>query len=458
MPAIVLHPSSYRDPAGFLFYNDGGLYRQVNKIFAGDFLQFTNGGLYQQLVQNHLLIPHQVINQNFTGSNNWHQTVKPEIIPFISFPYEWSFDMLKDAALLTLQLAQEAMNFGMMLKDASAYNIQLHKGKMIFIDSLSFEAWNETKPWIAYRQFCQQFLAPLALMHYHKTALQNLLLAYPEGLPVEVAAKLLPWKSKLHLHTYLHLHLHGKMANKKNNNEDGKQHFSANKMKNLLQSLTQAVQSYHLSATSGVWSGYYNEALQRDDYVAQKKEIIAEWLSQLQIKTAIDIGANEGNFSLLLAEKNIDVIAADFDHYSINRLYTQVKTDGITNIHPLVMDFTLPSPAIGVNNQERESFLNRTRFDLVLALAVVHHLAIGKNVSFENIAALFSKLGRRLIVEFIPKADEKNVLMLRQKKDLYEWYSLENFMTAFEKYFTITTRQKVGGTERTLFLMVANEA
>ncbi len=458
MPAIVQHPSSYRDPAGFLFYSDGVLYRQVNKIFAGDFLQFTEGGLYQQLVQTNLLIPHQVVNLNFTLSKNWHQTVQPEIIPFISFPYEWSFDMLKDAALLTLRLAQEAMNFGMMLKDASAYNIQLHKGKMIFIDSLSFEAWNETKPWIAYRQFCQQFLGPLAVMHYHQTAMQTLLLAYPDGVPVEVAAKLLPWRSKLHLHTYLHLHLHSKMATKKNNREDSREHFSAGKMKNLLQSLIQAVQSYQLGATSGVWSGYYNEALQRDDYVAQKKEIIAAWLSQLQIKTAIDIGANEGNFSLLLAEKNIEVIAADFDHYSINRLYAQVKARGIKNILPLVMDFTSPSPAIGVNNQERESFLNRTKVDLVLALAVVHHLAIGKNVSFDSVAAMFSKLGGQLIVEFIPKTDEKIQLMLQQKKDLYEWYSLENFMAAFEKYFTVTTYQKVGGTERILFLMAAHEA
>src|SRR5436305_5024942 len=159
------HPSSYRDPSGFLFYYEGVLYRQVNLVFKNDFDLFISGGLYHQLVEKNLLASHQTLSKNFTGSPDFYLTLQPEFIRFITYPYEWCFDMLKDAALVTLQAAREALNFGMMLKDASAYNIQWQNGKMKFIDSLSFEKYREEEPWIAYRQFCQQFFAPLALMH-----------------------------------------------------------------------------------------------------------------------------------------------------------------------------------------------------------------------------------------------------------------------------------------------------
>src|SRR5215211_487772 len=180
----IKHPSSYRDPSGFLYYHNNSLYRQVNKSYQEHFEQFISGALYQHLVNQQLLISHQQINVNYLDDTDWYQTIQPELVPFISYPYEWCFDMLKDAALTTLLVAQESMVYNMMLKDASAYNVQWHKGKMIFIDSLSFEKYDDTKPWIAYRQFCEHFLAPLALMHYRKWPLQNLWLAYPDGFPL----------------------------------------------------------------------------------------------------------------------------------------------------------------------------------------------------------------------------------------------------------------------------------
>ena len=156
--SFIHHPSSYRDPAGFIFSKNGVLYRQVNKVFSKDFDFFLTSGCYEKLVNKGMLIPHEVINENLTGDKEWYTTLQPAPIPFISYPYEWSFDMLKDAALLTLDLLKEAMDLGMILKDATPYNIQWHSGKLIFIDSLSFEQYDETKPWIAYRQFCECFL------------------------------------------------------------------------------------------------------------------------------------------------------------------------------------------------------------------------------------------------------------------------------------------------------------
>jgi 2-polyprenyl-3-methyl-5-hydroxy-6-metoxy-1,4-benzoquinol methylase len=453
MASFEPHPSSYRDPSGFLFMQDGVLYRQVNKSFREAFEQFQRSGLSQHLVSKEALLPYEIINQNLTGSGDWFLTLKPELIPFISYPYEWCFDMLKDAALTTISLAQEAINYNMLLKDASAYNLQWHKGRMQFIDTLSFEPYNEKQPWIAYRQFCEHFLAPLALMHYLKEPLQPLQLSYPDGIPLQVAKKFLPAKSRWNLHVYLHLHLQAKLAAKATAKEEKKVAFSKVKMLQLLKSLQQAIGSFSLDQSSGVWSAYYDEACQREDYVQQKKEIIDEWISSLNIQSAIDVGANEGEFSLLLAKKGVQVISADFDHYSINRLYKKIKQDGIHNLHPLVLDLSNPSPAVGVNNEERTSFLQRSDCDLVLALALIHHLAIGKNIDFTKIAKLFRSLGKMLIIEFVPKEDEKIALMLQHKPDVYNWYTNENFLSAFSAHYQLIAKEKVGNSGRTVYLM-----
>lgn len=457
LSSFTSHPSSFRDPSGFLFYKNGNLYRQVNQFFKADFDAFISGGLYTHLVEKNILIPHHTIPENLTGAEEWYQTLQPEIVPFISYPYEWCFDMLKDAALKTLEAAKEALHFGMLLKDASAYNLQWHKGQMMFIDSLSFEKYNEQKPWIAYRQFCQHFFAPLALMHYLKEPLQHLLIAYPEGIPVHIAKKLLPFKSKLNLHSYLHLHLSGLAATKKVSSNELNKPFSIQKMKNLLRSLEEGIRSFYLNAHAGVWSNYYKEAFERENYIAQKKIIISDWAAALQFSSVFDAGANEGEFSELLLNKATYIVSADLDHYSINKLYNTIKQKAISNIYPLLLDLSNPSAAIGVNNMERAAFLKRGKTDLVLALALIHHLAIGKNIPFSNIASLFNQLGRLLIIEFIPKQDEKVAVMLSQKKDVYHWYTQENFLAAFSKYYTVIKLKEVAASNRTLYLMEAYE-
>ena len=456
MSSFSQHPSSYRDPSGFIFYHDGQLYRQVNQCFRDDFDTFISGGLFDHLTGKKLLISHQAIPHNLTGTVEWYQTLKPESIAFISYPYEWCFDMLKDAALLTLELAREAMKKHMMLKDASSFNVQWHDGRMVFIDTLSFERYNEQRPWIAYRQFCEHFFAPLALMHYLQTPLQGMLMAYPDGIPLSVARKLLPFKSRFNLHTYLHLHLNASVANKKQEQQVNKP-FSKQKMENLLRSLEEGIRSFSLDRTSGVWSDYYDEALQRNEYIEHKKKLVAEWTNKLQWSTAFDAGANEGEFTSLLKQKAKLIISADFDHYSINNLYKKIIKDGTSNVCPLLIDLSNPSPAIGVNNTERSSFLQRIRADLIMALALIHHLCIGKNIPFSHVAKMFRQAGRYLLIEFVPKTDEKVQLMLANKKDVYDHYNEQDFINEFETYFTILSKQAIAGSGRTLYLMEAHE-
>ena len=452
--SFMHHPASYRDPSGFIFIKEAVLYRQVNQNFKEHFDHFISSGCYESLVKKNLLLPHEIINENLTGSGEWYLTLKPEHIPFISYAYEWSFNMLKDAALLTLQLLKEVMGYGLVLKDATPYNIQWHQGKFIFIDTLSFEKYNEQEPWIAYRQFCEGFLSPLLLMHYSRIQLQQLQLAYPDGIPLAVTSSLLPGRSKYSLHTYLHIHLHARISSKNLSNSKQSTNFSKQKLLNLVASLESLIIRLKPPEQKSAWSEYYNEASQRKDYLQHKKEIIQHWVENLpDIKTAIDLGANDGAFSKLLAAKGINVLTADFDAGCINNLYNDIKKTGEINIQPLVVDLSNPSPATGVNNEERSSFIDRCPVDLVMGLALLHHLAIGKNIPFPLIADLFQRIGKTLIIEFIPKEDEKIKGMLKDKRDIYNNYTEENFTSAFSRYFIIQKKQPVGNSGRILYLM-----
>lgn len=448
------HPSSYRDPSGYIFEVGGDIYRQVNSSFKEDFDLFMNSGCYDNLRKKGLLIPHQIISANLTGDTNWYATIKPERIEYISYPYEWPFDMLKDAALLTLQVLKESLTYGMIIKDATPFNIQWHNGKLIFIDTLSFEKYNEEKPWVAYRQFCESFLSPLLLMHYSKKSIPELLLAWPEGIPLSITKSFLPWQSRFSLHTYLHIYLHSTVSQKKVNTASKKIKFSKQKLVNLTNSLEGLIRKLKPPGSKTTWDTYYDEAAQRGVYLEKKKEIIQHWIAGISgLKNGADLGANDGEFSKLLAEKATSVVAVDFDANCINRLYNQIKEKGLYKIQPLIMDLAKPSPLLGLNNTERDSFLSRTKVNLAFALALVHHLAIGKNIPLPKIAEFFSAITAKLIIEFVPMEDEKVQEMLVNRKNIFTDYNELHFEEAFSYYFKIIKKEEITGSKRSLYLM-----
>ncbi len=446
-------PSSYRDPSGYVFTYKNEIYRQVNNSFSRDWEHFFKSGLYENLVAENLLVAQETVNENLTGDASWFLTLKPERIGVISYPYEWCFSMLKDAALLTLTLALKALDFDMTLKDASAYNVQFYKRRMIFMDTLSFERYHEGDPWIAYRQFCEHFLAPLALMHYTRLPLSTLFLSYPDGLPLPMAAKLLPWTSKLNPLLYLHIHLHANLSAKATGNSK-KTTLRKEGLVNLLKGLQSLITGFRLTERATTWGAYYEEAETRPDYLSEKKAAVSGWLKKSsEAKTVIDIGGNRGEFSALAAMQGHSVVCADAEHEAIERLYGQIKEQRISNLLPLCLDFTHPSPPLGVNNEERPSFFERAASDLGFALAIVHHLAIGKNVPFELIAKMCAALCKTLIVEFVAKEDDKVQLLLQTKKDVYAWYNEENFVAAFGKHYNVVEKQRLTSSPRTLYLM-----
>ena len=214
-----ISPGSFRDRSGFVFLSEGQLLRQINKDYASTYDQIISSGLYSELIGKHFLIEHEEVSINNALSSDAYKVIKPRLIPFICYPYEWCFSAYKNAALLTLKIQKTAFEYGMTLKDASAYNIQFIDCKPILIDTLSFERYNEGEPWVAYRQFCQHFLAPLSLMSYKDIRLSQLMRVFIDGLPLDLVSGLLPFRTKTKFYLLSHIHLHSKAQTRYANKE-----------------------------------------------------------------------------------------------------------------------------------------------------------------------------------------------------------------------------------------------
>ncbi len=444
-------PSSYRDTDGFVFEKHGQVYRFIHPRYETHYNRLMKSGLYNELVLRGWLIAHGEIDDKNNMGLGEGRVIHPEQIPFISYPYEWSFAMWQDAALLTLKIAIAALENEIILKDATPFNIQFSNGRPVFIDTLSFENYEPGKPWIAYRQFCECFLAPLLLMHYCHPSTNKLFTVYPNGIPLDVLSSLLPKRSRWNVNTFLHIHLQSKITgNKKqtpNNNKLSKQ-----KLEILLKGLTGYVQKLSPKKIKTNWDDYYTDTISRDNYLLEKTKLVHSFYAGLEFTSVIDLGANNGHFSLLFDNKKT-VIATDADPNCINSLYLKIKKEKISNILPLVIDLITPSPAIGWNNAERDAISKRLKARLVLALALVHHLAITNNVPFRLIADWLGSMTNYLIIEFIPRDDEKVKLMLQNREDIFEEYTPENFKATFSDKFQILKEKKIGNTNRILYLM-----
>lgn len=452
-------PGSFRDPSGFVFLSSGKLYRQINKVCRGDYELLMHSGLFDELVGSGQLVPHKETAKELTNDEDEYRIIEPEKIPFISYPYEWCFSQLKDAALLVLEIQKKALKHGMSLKDASAYNVQFKESKPIFIDTLSFEKYEEGKPWVAYRQFCQHFLAPLALMRYSHISLNQLFRVYLDGVPLDVASALLPLKTRLSFSLQAHIHLHARIQKKYSATPVKiERKISKFNLEALLDSLMSFINGLKFRPTGTEWAEYYDNTNYSAEGISHKKEIIEKFLTKIKPETVWDLGANTGLFSRIASQKSIRTIAFDIDPSAVEKNYLKSKTDDEKFMLPLVMDVTNPSPGIGWNNEERSSLFERGPADCAFGLALIHHLAISNNTPFEKIASFFSKTANYAIVEFIPKTDSKVQKLLATRKDIYTRYNQQCFEEEFGRYFHVLEHHKINKSERTLYLLKKNVA
>jgi ribosomal protein L11 methylase PrmA len=412
-------------------------------------------GLYRELTEKRLLIAHDEVDALPRVSATAYRVIRPELVSLISYPFEWSFSQYKDAALLTLAVERQALRRGMSLKDCSAYNVQFHEGRPIFIDTLSLEQYHEGRPWVAYRQFCQHFLAPLALMSLTDIRLGQLCRTNLDGIPLDLATRLLPWRSRVRFGLALHLHLHGLVqhsdAQTRESGSPGR--FSQSAMLGLIASLESTVQGLSWKPGRSTWVAYSKESTYSPDQVDWKGRFIAEFLELVRPASVWDLGANTGNFSRLASERGIPTVAFDFDPACVEVNYREVKKRQETKLLPLLVDLLNPSPACGWVNRERTSIFQRGRPELVLALALIHHLAIAGNLPLENIAEFFSDLAPWLVIEFVAPDDSQVQRLIAQRKGVHHPYDQTRFETCFKRYFSIQEIRPIPPGGRILYLM-----
>jgi len=450
--------ASFRDPSGFLFEQGGSVYRQVNQRYQENYDQLMGSGLYAALTKARLLIPHEEDDIEFPEPQIAYKVIRPQQLDFISYPYEWSFSQLKDAALATLKIHKRALEFGMALKDASAYNIQFVAGKPTLIDTLSFEIYPEGAPWVAYRQFCQHFLAPLVLMAYCDVRLSQLLRVYIDGIPLDLASKLLPRRTRLNPGMAMHIHLHAsaqqRYADKAVDKSSVTRQMSKTQMLGLIDSLESNLRKLHWQPQGTEWADYYETAEHySENALAHKRELVRSYLDQIQPRNVWDLGANVGMFSRLASEQGILTVAFDVDPGAVERNYLDCKKAKEKNLLPLVSDLTNPSPGLGWHSRERMSLLERGPAEVVLALALIHHMAIANNVPLPLLAAFFAEVGKYLIIEFVPKGDSQVELLLASREDIFDSYDEASFEAVFSQSFTILRAEKIRDSQRKLYLM-----
>lgn len=456
--------SSFRDPNGFVFSHNNIIYRMISLSGEKDYELLIQSGLYGELTKKKSLLKHEEISNSKLKNilkkiykEKFYKIIRPEQIPFISYPYEWSFSQLKKAALATLEIQKIALIHGMSLKDCSAYNIQFIKNSPVFIDTLSFEKYKENEPWPAYGQFCRQFLASLVLMNYKDISLNQLLKVNLDGIPLRLTAKLLPLKSFFSFTTLLNIHLHSR-AEKVLGSENIKiKKVSKHSLLGIIDSLESAIKSMHIKHMDSEWTKYYNTNEYPMEALNQKIQIVSELLDKINPKTVWDIGANTGVFSRIASKKSDYVISIDIDAYSVEKNYNECIRERTDNVLPLCIDITNPSSGIGWSNLERMSLIQRGPADAVLALALLHHLIVGNNLSFELLAEFFKKICKYLIIEYVPREDPRAKQLMLLRKDIFTDYSENTFKSNFSKYFTIKFRTIINGTDRVIYLMKRKE-
>ncbi len=459
-PAPARDPGSFRDPSGFVYRRDGRLHRQINHSFATDWDDLVASGLLGNLQERGILVRHDAADLAVAADPaSAHAVITPDPIDFISYPYEWSFGMLRDAALLTLEAQAVAAAAGFTLRDATAYNVQFRDGRPILIDTLSFERAEPGAPWIAYRQFCEHFLAPLALMSKRDVRLGLMLRDHIDGIPLDLAARLLPGRSRWNLGLGPHIHAHARaqarFADRGTEAATAARRASVSPLRQraLIDSLQRTVRKLDWTPAGTEWADYAENTSYGDDATAVKDDLVRRFLDEAGGEVVWDMGANTGRYSRIATGLGRRVVAWDVDPAATERHYRLIRRDDTTSVLPLVLDLANPSPGLGWAGHERRSVAERSNADVVLALALIHHLAIGRNIPLDRVAAYFASIAAGLVIEFVPKDDPMVGKLLATREDVFPDYTVEGFRAAFGIHYDIAGEATVTGTTRVLFRM-----
>jgi ribosomal protein L11 methylase PrmA len=449
---------SFRDPSGTVLVAADRVFRTVMPIAAADYENTRRTGIVEELVARGLVVDERPVSKDVLGAVGEvaSYVIEHPKLPFISYPYEWCFHALKDAALLHLDVHLRCLERGVTLSDASAFNIQFRGPSPIFIDTLSFRPYREGAIWTAHRQFCDHFLNPLLLRSLLGIPHNAWYRGSMDGIPVEHLANALPFTAKLSWNVIKHVVLHSlfeKMSTKdrpvKAINEV---RLPLGAFQHILTGLREWVST--LVPKDGgktVWRDYAEVNSYSDDEARKKTQFVKEFAAAVRPSLLCDLGCNTGEYSKAALHAGAQLaIGFDFDVGALERAYLRAKAEKL-NLLPLHLDATNPSPSQGWAQNERKGMRERLAADAVLALAFVHHVAVAKNVPLDYVVDWLIGLAPTGVIEFVQKDDPMVGELLRLREDIFSDYSEENFERAVRARARIHRVEQVSATGRKLY-------
>jgi hypothetical protein len=444
-------PGSFRDPSSRVYRVGGEVGRILSTQGQTDWRAFSASPLLERWTTDGRMIATAEV-----ATSDEHVELRHQVIPFWSYPYEWSFSMLRDAALLQLELQTEALEHDLTLKDATSYNIQFNKGRPVFIDVGSLRPLEPGEPWLGYRQFCRLFLFPLMIRAYADIPFQPMLRGSLDGVPAETARALLRgsrvWRPGVLADVVLQARANRTAASRDVRREMKEAGFNKEMILTNLRRLTKVVAKLKWEPEISTWSDYTkcgHVATQR----TAKEAFVRTVAGARQRALAWDLGANDGFFSRLLAEHSDTVVAMDGDELVIDRLYKELRSSGTERILPLVVDLADPTPGMGWRGRERRRLEDRGTPDLVLMLAVMHHLVVGSNLPLLEVIDWMSSLDAEFVFEWVP-ADDPMVAELtinKKKHEVHPDYREDVLRAGLAERFEIVSEAPAGS--RTLFYL-----
>ena len=457
-------PGSFRDRDSRVFVTAEGVFRALSARGLEDFEALRSAPLFATSIEDGALVPTEIaaVVAPDILPDGVAAVLRHERLPFISYPYEWTFGMLRDAAVLHLDLLDAAMSQGLTMKDASPYNVQWRGAQPVFADVGSFEVLRRNEPWIGYRQFCTLFLYPLMLQAYLGAPFHPWLRGSLDGIePTAMAALMKGHRDKgVMTHVKLHARLERRYAStsrKEVKKELSSAGFKPEIVRANLRKMRKLVAGMTWKAGETAWTDYArdNRGYEAADQQA-KHSFVAAAAEKLRPRLAWDLGTNDGVFARLVAPHCEHVVASDFDHETVEALYQSLKADDDEKILPLVVDLTDPSPGRGWRGAERQTLEQRGRPGLTLSLALVHHLSITRNVPIAEVVDWLASLGGTHVVEFPLREDKMVQTLLNAKRDdSHPDYDLAHFERCLAERFEVTNRLELGS--RVLFEAVVRE-
>ena len=444
------NPASFRDPSGRVFESQGAIYRAIYEPGLEDFRSATDDGIYDILIEKNLLVDHTEVDPDSVGEEGALVCLQHPRLPMISYPWEWPFSLLKRAALLHLEIMEILIPRGYWLRDANAFNAQFDGQRMKLIDTLSVGRREKDSPWVAYKQFCSQFLAPLAVAAKSDIRLLHLWRNYLDGYPLDLAVKMLPGSCRFNPRLYMHLYLHARMQQSSDSKEQLHEttpkavHMSDTALLGLVRSLRKAIQALQYRPDSEIWQGYTELRTYNDEDVTAKSDFISNAIEKIVPQVVWDFGGNTGEFSEIAARGGAFVLSVDSDPACTEYLYGRIRRgEASGKILPLTMDLANPSPGLGFNQEERYGIRERGPTDLLMALALIHHLVFSASVPLEKVATWFAQLARRVLIEFVPETDPMVRKLLTNRGDDHLPYSLAVFRQAFADSFEVEKEKQL---------------